>query len=178
MLEFKKGIFDYFKKKHHSHQKKRYIMKRGYKDVTYNIVLAEVRKQEKKDINQAMVVLERAIITEILGIMEFEHSQQWVKDNNKQIIYIFNLLNSFYRAYIYRFFRKRGIEIFGDLWKYNLALNIILYYPFDKYDVYKNGFHFNYLKVISRLFIEQLHRNDVKGFIKSNIKYYKEQGWL
>ena len=53
----------------------------------------------------------------------------------------------------------------------------MLYYRFNKRDIYEERFHFRYLKVLSRLFIEQIHQNDVKKFIHNNIEYYKENQW-
>jgi len=178
LLEFKKGIYGYFKKKHYKAQSKIYVMRGGYKDVMYRMTFAEVRRLEKKNINEAILYLDNAILKEVISMLEFEYSKKWTEIHNDKLKYIFNLINSFYRAYIYRFFRKRGLELFGDLFRHNLFLNILIHYPFEKYDIYENRFHYNYLKVISRLFIEQLHKNDVKGFIKSNIAYYKENGWL
>ena len=74
---------------------------------------------------------------------------------------------------------ERGAEVFADIFRFSLFMHILLYYHFDKYDIYADTkFKYGYLKVLSRLFIEQIHSNDVKGLVKGYLNEYKEAGVL
>jgi len=171
-FEIKEGIYSYFKKKHHKILKKQTAMLKGYKDAIYYLVVNRAKELEKKrQYEEANELLEKEIIKNIQKVLESEKI-----DVDRNFQYILNYSYSFYRAYIYSFAKKRGIDILGDIFRFNLAISIMKFYRYDEYDLLKIGFKIGYLKVISRLFVEQIHENSVKNFVKRNIKYYKKLG--
>jgi len=178
MVDIKRNIYSYFKKKYYNIQRKMYVMRGGHKDVTYRIVMDICRRMEKNSRDEATVFMEEEIIKLLGLILEFEKSEKFVKDNQKFIIKIFNLTNSLYRSYIYSFSDIRGVEVFGDVFKFNYFLNAVNHYTFDKKDIYNNDFHFLYKKVLVRLFVENIHKNNIKLFVNHNIEYYKDSEWL
>ena len=171
-FEIKEGVYSYFKKKQHKIFCRQSVMLRGHKDTIYNFVINTARELErKKQYEEASQFLDREILNLIKEILSFEHIE-----NDKYFQYVLNYCYSFYRAYIYSFTNKRGIDFLGDVFRFNLAINIMRFYKYNEYDVLKTGFKTGYLKIISRLFIEQIHREYVKKFVKSNIEYYKQLG--
>ena len=179
LFDLKMGLYSYFKKKYHQLESKYYVKRRGYKDSEFRLVTDYAQTLYRQDISSAIYYLERETLNVLYRIITFENDK-FVKRYEKLILSIFQYTNSFYRAYIYSFsIKKRGVEIFGDVFKYNLFLNAVLYYHFDKYDIYEDTkFKYGYLKVLSRLFIEQIHSNDVKGLVKGYLNEYKEAGVL
>jgi hypothetical protein len=180
MVDIKRDIYSYFKKKEYFFLRKQYRMRGSYKDTDYKMIInfSHMYEREERNIEKATKFMEISIEETLISILKFEKGEKFVKDNIEFIKKIFNLMNSLYRAYIYSFCKIRGSEVYGDIFKFNTFLNSILYYTFDKYDIYENDFYYSYKKVLSRLFIENLHKNDIKYFVKANIEYQKEQRWL
>ena len=175
-LEVKIGIYSYFKKKQHSFFKKYYSMMRGYKDTEYHLLINHAKKQ--KEFNDSIMMLDTGIMRCIVEIIKLEKGERFLEKNIELLRVLQNYSHTFYRSYVYSLGFERGFEIFGDIFRYNYFNKVVLYYLFNKYDVYKKGFHYNYLKVLSRLFIEDIHKNNIKGFVEKNIEYYKENEWL
>jgi hypothetical protein len=178
LISIKKEIYSYFKKKEHKFLQKFYVLRKGYKDSIYWITMDFTKKYVKKDANLAIKFLDQEILKLLVSIIEVEKGKEFVEKNIIYINKIFNLMNSFYRSYIYSFCEIRGSEVYGDVFKFNNALNAILYYTFDQFDIYNDDFHYSYKKVLARLFIEKIHKNDIKYFVKANIEHQKEEGWL
>ncbi|WP_456479972.1 hypothetical protein [Nautilia sp.] len=176
LLRIKMGIYGAFKKKLHILRNRHYMMMKSYKDTEYKLVMSYAKKE--KDFNKANSVIELETLKCIVEMIRLEHGDKFLENHKEHARVLLNYSNSFYRSYVYSMEFERGMEIFADLIKYSFFSNVMLYYLFNRYDLYENGFHYNYLKVISRLFIENIHRNDVKNFIKNNINAYKEEGWL
>ena len=172
-FEVKKGVYSYFKKKYHNILRKQFVMRRGYKDSIYYLVINQARELEKRrQYEEANILLDNAIINIMKEILDFEGIKV-----DKYFYYLINYTYSFYRAYIYSFARKRGIDVLGDIFRFNLALNIVRFYKYNKFDISNSGFKTGYLRVISRLFIEQMHKNNVKNFVDRNIDYYKNNDY-
>ena len=168
-FEIKRGVYAYFKKKHHKLLSRKFVMRSGYKDSIYYLVINQAKELEKKaQYEEANILLDRAIINTIKEILDLEEIKF-----DKYAYYVINYTYSFYRAYIYSFIRKRGIDVLGDIFRFNLALNILRFYKYNRFDVLNSGFKYGYLRVISRLFIEQMHKNNVKDFVNRNIEFYK-----
>jgi len=168
-FDVKKGVYSYFKKKQHDIFRKQMVMLRGHKDVIYRLVVNRAKDLVKeRQYEEANELFEMEILKNIKEILKFEEIKI-----DKHFDYIVNYCYSFYRAYIYSFARKRGIDFLGDIFRFNLVLSIMRFYRFDEYDLLQTGFKVGYLRVISRLFLEQMHRNSVKLFVNSNIDYYK-----
>ena len=180
IFDFKMGIYSYFKKKYYQIESKYYVKRGGYKDSEYRFVADYSYNLYRKNKIKGILYLEDELKDMVNRIINFDNSSNIKKQNIKFIKFIFNYVSSFYRAYIYSFsLKKRGIEIFGDVFKYNLLVTITLYYCFDKYDIYENKkFKYGYLKVLSRLFIEQIHSNNVKYLVNGYTYEYKEAGVL
>lgn len=171
-FEVKSGVYSYFKKKHHDILRRQTVMIKGHKDALYNLVIRESKKlAQKRQYEEANDMLNREIRSNIDKILEFENIQI-----DKYFEYILNYTYSFYRAYIYSIARKRGIDCLGDIFRFNLALSIVRFYRYNEFDILKTGFKIGYLKVISRLFIEQIHKNNFQNFLNQNISYYKTIG--
>ena len=171
-FDVKRGVYSYFKKKQHQIMRKKMVMIKGYKDAVYNVIINESKRLEKRrQYEEAKELLDGEILRNIKGVLEFEGIKI-----DRYFTYLNNYLFSFYRAYIYSFTTKRGVDFLGDIFRFNLLLNIMRFYHFDREDVLRVGFKKGYLRVISRLFIEQIHKNDVKNFVIQNIDHYKTLG--
>jgi len=176
VLDLKMSMYVYFKKVSLQHKRKFYVIRGGYKDYQYNLVKSMSKDIAKTDINRSIAFIDNEIVSVMFEILSLYYDK---KDINKiYISKLYHIYDSFFRTYIYSLGFKRGAEIFGDVFKYSLFLNTFIYYKFDKFDVYREFFHFNYLKVLSRLFIEKIHKSNVKLMVEHNINYYKESGWL
>jgi len=165
IFKFKLSVYKYFNKVVYSHRKK-FIMN---SNLEYSVV-SIANRYLKQDLNLAITFIEGEIdilISEVLSFYEIK--------NKLHISKLYHIYDSFFKSYVYSLGFKRGAEIFADVFKYNLFLNTIIHYKFDKFDLYRDFFHFNYLKVLSRLFIEKIHKSNVKNFIEQNIKFYKEK---
>lgn len=168
----KRDMYGYFKKKQHHIMSKKIVMIKGYKDSIYNLIITESKKLERKrQYEEAQEFLNQAILNNIKKILEFENIK-----TDKYFYYLNNYFFSFYRGYIYSFATKRGIDFLGDIFRFNLLLSVMRFYKFDDNDILFNGFKNAYLKVLSRLFIEQIHKNSFKNFVLKNIEYYKRLG--
>jgi len=177
MFNNRKDLFAYFKKKAYNKQRV-YVRGMGFRDAEYRLVRNLSEQVRKKDEQVAFEYLNERIYEQIMNMIQMDVSQNEYQFRSKYFNLLHNYTHSFFRSYIYSMgFRRRGVELFGDIWTYNYFLNVMLYYSFSKFDIYKNGFNYNYLKVLSRVFIEVIHKNDIKGFIKSNIEYYKKHEW-
>ena len=177
MFENRRSLFAYFKKKAYNKQRC-YVRGMGFRDSEYRLVRNLAVKIFDKNKIEAFQYLNREIYNQIDTMIYLESSKYEYEFKQKYFHLIINYTHSFFRSYIYSLgFRRRGVELFGDIWTYNYFLNVLSYYSFSKFDIYKNGFNYNYLRVLSRIFIETIHRNDIKNFIKENIAYYKEQEW-
>ena len=168
--------YTYYKKILHNQKKKHYYMIQGYKDALYNLTHKVARDMAKKDINDAIEYVDKQILNTVIEILTIKYSQEEL--NSVHIAKLYNIYNSFFRAYIYSMNYKRGMEFFGDLFKYTLFINTILDYKYRQKDLYNDFFHYNYLRVVSRLFIETICKNDIKSYIDSAIIRYKENKWL
>ena len=178
MLSLKKKTYSYFKKKEHSYKSKKFRMLGGYKDSMHRIIINICNDLEKHNVQEAYKFIEEKIWDMVMTILEFEKGEEFCQQNRVLIEKLLNLSNSLYRSYIYSFCGIRGSEGYGDVFKYNYFLNTVLHYTFDKYDIYKNDFHYDYRKVLMRLFIEHIHKNDIKNFVKNYIEYVRREEWL
>jgi len=178
-LDIKLDIYKYFKRRLFLFQKEHYQMVNSWYDNKYKIVKMFAKKYyKKKEFNKAFKVVDQAIEESVNEILKLERGEKYINGNSKFIKYLNNYAHSFFRSYIYARGFNRGEEIFADVLRYNYFKNIMLYYRFWNEDVYNDRFHFQYLKVISRVFIEEVHKRDICGFVENNVNYYKEIGWL
>ena len=176
ILDLKFSVYAYFKKVELQHKRKFYVIRGGFRDYQYNLVSSTSRDIAKRDINRAIYFIDNEVINLMFNILSLYYDKKEI--DKKYISKLFYIYDSFFRAYVYSFGFKRGAEIFADIFKYSLFLNTLIYYKWDKWDLYKDFFHYNYLKVLSRLFIEKITKNNIHSFIEANLKYYKENGWL
>ncbi len=174
-FRIKEKSLRYFRKIYHRTKKKHFEMLQRYKDVEFDIIVAMAKK--KKTPQEQLISLDNGILRTIYDILELEHGEKYLKENKIFIELLFNYIKSFYRAYVYSFSKERGAEVFSDFFRFSYLFNTLFYYRFNKRDIYQNRFHYRYLRVLSRLFIEHIHKSDVKGFVEHNIGYYKENGW-
>jgi hypothetical protein len=180
IVDFRVRLYGYFKKKLYQIESKFYLKRGGYKDSEYKFVVKYTYQyKNKKNYIDAITFIDYNIMIIINQTATFNKSSKFVEKYEQFIKVIFNYSISFYTAYVYSFsLRKRGVNIFADIFKYNLFITATNYYTFNKYDIYEDRFKYGYLKVLSRLFIEQIHSNDVKYLVNSYIKEYKEEGLL
>ena len=179
MFSFRISILTYFYKKKYQLMKRKGVAAVGayYKrDAIYNMSVAMAKKTFKRDKSGAMRSLNDSIYSVVQEGIYNIVSKSYFDENKEYFPLIFNLADSFYRSYIYSFPDvKRGAEVTSDVLKYNFVMNSIIYYRMEKNDIYKDGFHYNYLRVLSRLFIENIHRNlGIKEFTYENIEFWEE----
>jgi len=175
LLDIKINCLYYFKKLHHNEYKvKMQIINKH--DPIFNLNV--YRAKRMKDFNDAAKIIDLMIVKYIYEILNLRHGKRFSQNHKTVLKRLLNVTSAFYRAYIYSFGFDRGMEVFADIYKYSFFKNVSLFYTFNKYDIYQNSFHYNYLKVLSRLFIENIHKKNLKNFVTENINYYKERGWL
>jgi len=174
-LDIKIGVLKYFKKKRF-HFYKRHFQVVSYNDPLFKLNVTMAKK--RNDFNEAVMIINGMILEYLREIFELEKGRKFVEEYFSYIEKLLNYSHSFYRSYVYANEFDRGIEVFADVFMYNFFSKVALYYTFEKKDIYKSGFHFNYLKVLSRLFIEDIHKADVIGFVNRQVEYYKENEWF
>jgi len=54
-------------------------------------------------------------------------------------------------------------------------INVHTKYLFDSRDIYKDTFRYEYLRVLSRLFIESVSSNDIKKFVAINMEIIEKE---
>ena len=173
-LSLKQKLYGYLKKREHKIKCKYMRMVKGYKDAQYKLVLSTSKHFAKKDLNQALIFMEREMLNLLVSMIEYEMKAKDSQMYAKNFTTLYNITNSFFRAYTYSLGYKRGTEVIVDVLRFGFLLNVIEYYLFDKYDIYEDRFDYKYLKVLSRLFIEYVHRNDIKGYIEKQLEFYEE----
>lgn len=173
-LSLKQQLYGYLKKREHKIKCKYMRMVQGYKDAQYKLVLSTSKHFAKKDLNQALIFMEKEMMNLLISMIEYEMKAKDRQMYAKNFVTLYNITNSFFRAYTYSLGYKRGTEVIVDVLRFGFLLNVIEYYLFNKYDIYEDRFDYRYLKVLSRLFIEYVHRNDIKGFIEKQLEFYAE----
>jgi len=145
IIEIQKAVYFYLKKRSPVYRRKDINMK----------MLYEI---EKRNNYEEAAYFMNSVINQILSeILSMNIEKRFLDRYKNYITYIFNYVNSFYIAYSYRFEFFQRLEVL----KYALFINIMLYYRFNKYDLNEKGFKRGYLKVLSRLFIEQIHKKEL-----------------
>ena len=145
IVDIQKVVYFYLKKKNPIYTKKDINMKMLY-------------EMEKKNFYEEAIYFMNSIINQTLDeILSMNIERRFLNKYKNYVKSIFNYINSFYIAYSYRFTFSQKLEIL----KYALFINTMLYYRFDKYDLTETGFKRGYLKVLSRLFIEQIHKKEL-----------------
>jgi len=144
ILEIQKAVYFYLRKRSLIKIKKDFHMKMIYE------------MEIKNEIGLAISYMDTVIKGLLDEIISMSIDNGFLRKYEKFIQILFNYINSFYNIYAMKFGYDERIEIF----KTALFLNILNFYRFDRFDLNDNGFKRGYLKVISRLFIEQIHRKD------------------
>jgi len=171
LFESRKMLFGYVDKWLLSILRKTYVMKKSYNKKFVFEMAYERYKYSKKEASE---ILYKESIDTIFQIIAESYSQKWISNNIKNLELIFNYSKSFFEAYadlknIYR----ELVEIYF----LSFFTNVVLYYYPNSFDFYKNGFHFNYLKVLSRLFIEKYHKSDFEEDLFYKVKMIKDDKW-
>lgn len=143
IIDIQKAAYFYLKKK-------RSIGLRG-RDFNMKM-LYEI--ENNRQYKEAIVFMRNTNLELLDDIISMNIDAEFSKNYRKFLDITFNYITSFYYAYAYKFAYNERIEIF----RFALFLNVLLYYRFDKWDVNEYSFKRGYLKVLSRLFVEQIHR--------------------
>lgn len=144
ILEIQKAVYFYLKKRSSIKIKKDFHMKMIYE------------MEIKNEIDLAISYMDTVIKGLLDEIISMSIDNKFLRNYEKFIQILFNYINSFYNVYAMKFGYDERIEVF----KTALFLNILNFYRFDRFDLNDNGFKRGYLKIISRLFIEQIHKKD------------------
>ena len=149
----------------------------GYKQ-EIRFYLGMSKKLFKENPNKGLEYIDMYIKELLLEIFYFDHGKEFVKKYKDNIISLINLTRSFFRAYVQSLGYERGLEILTELNQYSYLVTVMDRYRFNRYDIYESGFKYGYLKVLCRLFIEHIYKEDLKKSIESRYIEYKENGWL
>jgi len=145
IVDIQKAVYFYLKKRSSVYRRKDINMK----------MLYEI---EKRNNYEEAVLFMKEINFQMLDEIFSMNVESWfLKKYNKYIPMLYNYINSFYIAFSNKFFYDERVEVL----KFGLFVNVMLYYRFDKYDLTETGFKRGYLKVLSRLFIEQIHKKEL-----------------
>ena len=147
IIDIQKSVYFYLKKRNK-------VYCRSKKDFNMQM-LYELQKQNRTE--HAQIFMQDAIKGEMRDIYSMYFGKSFLTKYQKHIEILFNYVETFYSAYAHRFGYSEKIEVL----KYALFLNILLYYTFNQYDVNETGFKRGYLKIISRLFVEQIHKREL-----------------
>ena len=177
IIEFKKNIFKYFEKKYINLYRK----KIGYihrTNMLINTYIAYAKKQ--KNTNDLINVLDNAIFEIILQYFSVKYSADYVKKYKKYFEISFNYITSLYRSYVYsNKDLKRGAEIFNDIFRFIVFFELWKKFRPNDADITIFGFKNMYFKVISRFFIEEIHKQpDIRVFAEKNILLWQSNGWI
>ena len=145
ILDIQKSIYFYLKKRSLIKSKRDFHMKMIYE------------MESKNEIDLAISFMNTTIKGLLDDIVSMSVESKFLRNYESFIQILFNYINSFYNVYAMKFGYDERIEIF----KMALFLNILSFYRFDRFDLNENGFKRGYLKVISRLFIEQIHKKEL-----------------
>jgi len=153
-----------------------------YKSIGYKqeikFYLGMSKRSFKKDPNLGIETIDIYIKDILVDIFVYEHGAEFVQKYRNNLENLFNLITSLYRIYIQSLGYKRGVEILTELNRYSYIVNIMDYYRFNGWDVYKNGFKYDYLKVLCRVFIEKIYAENVKFYVDKKVVEYEENGWF
>ncbi len=149
----------------------------GYKqDIRFHLGMG--KRNFKKDPNLGIETLDLYIKNLLIEIFSYDYGVEYLKKYKKNAENLLNLTSSFYRIYVQSLGYKRGIEIVTELNKYSYLVTVMDRYRFNRWDVYKDGFNYGYLKVLSRVFIEQIYKESVKEQVKKNVLKFEDMGWF
>ncbi len=158
-LAQKKRTFQFFKKKLFYQQKKRgFYINRWEMEREIRLYLHYINKEKK--LFRKFELLDKYIYITLNEILKMEKG--YTKDENFYIKKMLNYSSTFFIGYAYSIIAFKEAKFIVDFFRYNFFLNTLLYYGFEKKDIYHNSFHYNYLKIISHLFIEYIHKIDLK----------------
>ena len=145
IVDIQKAVYFYLKKRNPVYTKKDINMKMLY-------------EMEKKNNYEGAVLFMKDTNFQMLNeIFSINIESEFLKKYNKYIPMLYNYINSFYIGFSNKFFYDKRVEVL----KFGLFVNAMLYYRFDKYDLTETGFKRGYLKVLSRLFVEQIHKKEL-----------------
>ena len=145
IVDIQKAVYFYLKKRSIFYGKKDINMK----------MLYEIEKRNNYE--EAVLFMKETNFQMLDEIFSMNVESWFLKKYNKYIPMLYNYINSFYIAFSNKFFYDERVEVL----KFGLFVNVMLYYRFDKYDLTETGFKRGYLKVLSRLFIEQIHKKEL-----------------
>ena len=177
LISFKKNIFRYFEKQY------LYLYRSRIGDIRrtnmlLNPWIALVNK--KKIIQEKIEVLDNAIFEILMKYFEVKYSKEYVEKHRYYFEIILNYITSFYRAYVYSLSDlKRGAELFNDIFRFIDFYELLKNHRPSESDLTKSGLKRDYIKVVSRFFIERIHKNsDIREFAKKNIELWRENKWI
>lgn len=153
----KRILIEYFKKKLHVVRAKHNIYL--VQDPLMNNFLVKFRKSNKP--RYKMEMAEKAFRYAVERIFMTRKGVDYVKKYGKYIERIANYGHSLFRAYVYAQGYPRGFEVALDFYRLIYTSNLLHFYPFHFADLTKNGFRTGYLKTISRIFIEDIHKREL-----------------
>jgi len=174
LIDYKIKFFEVFEQKYRNlYRKKIAYMRRS--NLKRNIIYSVANK---KDNNEIVKFLDEEIFLVMLKAVKVRISEKFVEQNKEAFKDIFNYITSLYRAYCYSFGYKRGSEILLDLFRFKLFYEIANFYFPNSFDLYKTRLKKDYIKVLSRLFIEDIHKNLLDNFLSKNLAQWLEFGWF
>ncbi len=174
-LNIKIGVYSYLKKRDYKIKSKYLRTAEGYRDFQYRFVVSHTRDIAKKDFNKALSSIEEDIYDLFLSIAKDNYM---LSNYIQNLITLYNIINAFFEAYICSLGYNKNEKMIIEILQYTFLLNIIEYYTFDRNDIDKNGFNNKYLKILSRLFIEHIHKINIEEFIQEQYRYYNKGKYL
>jgi hypothetical protein len=157
IYQLKKDVYSYLKEYFHKLELK-YKYSSSFKDAEFKDVIKTADNYLKKGELEAIQYINGENLRLLVKIIQIMRGKTFYNGNRITIGWLLVYINSFYRSYLYSMIDKPGIDAFSEKLQYDLSLNIIKNH-FHKNITYKDGFHFNYLKLLSKLFLEHVQKN-------------------
>jgi hypothetical protein len=112
---------------------------------------------------QRLQLAEKRIEEGVVEVIRYHHPK--LSLDNPHLLALINYGRNFFHAYLQMVGLDLRFEPLISVYKWNWIAKVGSYYLFTKWDLYENRFHFNYLKVLARLFIETIHKVGLKQII-------------
>jgi len=155
LFEDLKSVYSYVLK---IRQSRDIVMDKSLKKYT----LKFINEMANINIEYGISSLKDEIFSEINRCLDLSFSKTYLEKNKKYFDLILKYGESFFIAFISSFGIKNNyfFNFYAEIIAY--AINSFTFYTPNSFDIYKDKFRYEYLKVLSRLFIEAIHKKEIK----------------
>ena len=139
-------------------------------------LLGQWRKNRRLSPAEKMAKSEEVMKKALFYIYKLRYGERYIEKYGKYVEMIYNYAHSFFRAYTYAQGFPRGYEVWLDDMRFIYIGRVMALYHFDRRDLRRNGFAVGYLRVLSRLFIEDTCRYVMRFWREAMEEWLKMSG--